>query len=105
MLAMESHSETLAGQITIRGADGTFLTTHMAIGFDDIEARHVIRVDESMHVLDGAGMANPAVRFHFWVYRCMPDVNCLVHTHPPPVSALSLTERAILTSPMYPPPF
>src|SRR3546814_21073497 len=77
MLAMESHSETLAGQITIRGADGTFLTTPMAIGFDEIEARHVIRVDESMHVLDGEGMANPAVRFHFWVYRRRPDVNSI----------------------------
>src|SRR3546814_437161 len=102
---MESHSETLAGQITIRGADGTFLTTPMAIGFDEIEARHVIRVDESMHVLDGEGMANPAVRFHFWVYRRRPDVNCIVHTHPPYVSALSMTGRALSISHMDATPF
>lgn len=105
MLAMESHSETLAGQITVRSTDGTFLTTPMAVGFDEIEAKHVIRVDESMQVLEGTGMANPAVRFHFWVYRRRPDVNCIVHTHPPYVSALSMTGRPLSIAHMDATPF
>lgn len=105
MLAMESHSETLAGQITVRGESGTFLTTPMAIGFDEVEPQHVIRVDEAMNVLEGAGMANPAVRFHFWVYRRRPDVNCIVHTHPPYVSALSMTGRPLAVSHMDATPF
>src|SRR3546814_73976 len=58
-----------------------------------------------MHVLDGEGMANPAVRFHFWVYRRRPDVNCIVHTHPPYVSALSMTGRALSISHMDATPF
>ena len=35
-------------------------------------------------------MANPANRFHLWIYRVRPDVNSIVHTHPPNVSALSM---------------
>src|SRR3546814_20797044 len=50
-------------------------------------------------------MANPAVLFHFWVYRRRPDVNCIVHTHPPYVSALSMTGRALSISHMDATPF
>ena len=35
-------------------------------------------------------MANPANRFHLWIYRVRADVNSIVHTHPPNVSALSM---------------
>jgi L-fuculose-phosphate aldolase len=105
MLATEGHSETLAGQITVRCADGTYLTTPMAVGFDEIEPRHVIRMDESMRVLEGPGMANPAVRFHMWVYRRRPDVRCVVHTHPPYVSTLSMTGRPLRIAHMDATPF
>ncbi len=105
MLAMEGHSETLAGQITVRSADGTYLTTPMAVGFDEITPEHVIRVDENLQVLGGDRMANPAVRFHVWVYRERPDVNCIVHTHPPYISALSMTGRPLSISHMDATPF
>lgn len=91
MLAHEGHSETLAGQITLRVGDGTFLTTAMAVGFDEVTRSSVIRIDDEMHVIEGGGMANPAIRFHLWIYRRRPDVNCIVHTHPPYVNALSMT--------------
>ena len=35
-------------------------------------------------------MPNPANRFHLWIYRHRPQVNAIVHTHPPHVSALSM---------------
>jgi L-fuculose-phosphate aldolase len=63
MLAMENHSETLAGQITVRCDDDTYLTTPLAVAFDEVEPRHVMRVDASLRVLEGDGMPNPAVRF------------------------------------------
>ncbi|SDV50622.1 aldolase [Chitinasiproducens palmae] len=105
MLALEGHSETLAGQISVRCDDGSYLTTPMAVGFDEIEPRHVIRMDESMKVLDGPGMPNPAVRFHMWVYRRRPDVRCIVHTHPPYVSTLSMTGRPLRVAHMDATPF
>lgn len=90
MLAHEGHSETLAGQITLRAGDGTFLTTAMAVGFDEISRANVIRIDDEMRVIEGKGMANPAIRFHLWIYKRRPDVKCIVHTHPPYVNALSM---------------
>lgn len=105
MLADEGHSETLAGQITVRESDGTLLTTPMAFGFDEVNETDVIRIDEHLNVLEGRGMANPAVRFHLWVYRARPEVNCIVHTHPPHVSALSMTGRPLRIAHMDATPF
>ncbi|EUC20509.1 UNVERIFIED_ORG: L-fuculose-phosphate aldolase [Burkholderia sp. CF145] len=105
MLAHEGHSETLAGQITVRESDGTFLTTAMAYGFDEATRSNVIRIDDEMNVIEGRGMANPAIRFHLWIYRRRPDVNCIVHTHPPYVNALSMTGRPLEVAHMDATPF
>ncbi len=105
MLAMENHSETLAGQITVRSTEGTFLTTPMAVGFDEITTRDVIRINRDLEVLDSDRMANPAVRFHTWIYDKRPDVNCIVHTHPPYVSALSMIGKPLVVAHMDATPF
>lgn len=105
MLAHEGHSETLAGQITVRQPDGTFLTTAMAVGFDEISRGSVIRIDDQMRVIEGKGMANPAIRFHLWIYRRRPDVRCIVHTHPPYVNALSMIGEPLAVAHMDATPF
>ena len=48
--------------------------------------------DNLMQVLEGEGMANPANRFHSWLYRTRADVQCIVHSHAPHVAALSMLE-------------
>jgi len=105
ILASEGHSETLAGQLTVRQEDGTFLTTSMACGFDEVTADRVIRINEDMQVLEGTGTPNPAVRFHFWVYRQRPDAQCIIHTHPPYVSTLAMTGQPLVVAHMDATPF
>ncbi|MEQ5842110.1 aldolase [Paraburkholderia acidicola] len=105
MLAHEGHSETLAGQVTVRQPDGTFLTTALAIGFDEVTRNNVIRIDDTMRVIEGRGMANPAIRFHLWIYRRRPDVHCIVHTHPPYINALSMTGTPLEVAHMDATPF
>lgn len=95
------HDSGLAGQISARGATpGTFLTQRLGLGFDEITERNLLLVDEDLTVLEGDGMANPANRFHSWVYRARPDVNCIVHTHPLHVAALSMLEVPLEVSQM-----
>jgi len=105
ILAKEGHSETLAGQVTVRQGDGSFLTTPLAYGFGEIRPASVMRIDDSLRVLEGRGVPNPAVRFHLWVYRRRPDVNCVIHTHPPYVSALSMTGEPLQVAHMDATPF
>ena len=58
------------------------------------------RIDQDVQKIEGDGIANPAVRFHIWVYRARPDVHAIVHTHPPAVSALSMTGRPLTVAHM-----
>jgi L-fuculose-phosphate aldolase len=95
------HDSGLAGQITARAEEpGTYYTQRLGLGFDEITADNLLLVDEDLTVIDGAGMANPANRFHSWIYRARPDVTCIVHTHPFHVAALSMLEVPLMVSQM-----
>lgn len=97
----EGHNSGLAGQISARGdAPATFLTQRLGLGFDEITSDNLLLVDEDLNVLEGDGMANPANRFHSWVYRARPDVNCIIHTHPLHIAALSMLEVPLIVSQM-----
>jgi len=95
------HDSGLAGQITSRAEDaGTFYTQPFGYGFDEITHSNLLLVDQDLKTLDRKGMPNPANRFHTWVYRARPDVNCIIHTHPFPASALSMLEVPLEVSHM-----
>src|ERR1700722_6903411 len=98
------HDSGLAGQITARAeADGTYYTQRLGLGFDEITEGNLLLVDEDLNVLDDSGvqgMANPANRFHSWIYRARPDVQCIVHTHAFHAAALSMLEVPLVVSQM-----
>lgn len=100
-LARDGHSSGLAGQITARADQpGSFWTLGFGLGFDEATASVMIRIDEELRMVEGHGMANPATRFHMWVYRGRPDVRCIVHTHPPYASALSMVGEPLVIAHM-----
>ena len=93
ILFENGHDSGLAGQITARGErQGTYLTQRLGLGFDEISAGNLLLVNEDLEVLEGDGMANPANRFHSWLYRARPDVQCIIHTHALHTAALSMLE-------------
>lgn len=95
------HDSGLAGQITARAeTPGTYYTQRLGLGFDEITDDNLLVVDEDLAVIEGEGMANPANRFHSWIYRARPDVRCIVHTHPFHVAALSMLETPLIVSHM-----
>ncbi len=95
------HDSGLAGQITARADHpGTYYTQRLGLGFEEITAGNLLIVDEDLNVLDGAGMANPANRFHSWIYRARPDVQCIVHTHAFHAAALAMLEVPLMVSQM-----
>ncbi|MDH5553087.1 MAG: aldolase [Nitrosomonas sp.] len=87
------HDSGLAGQITARAEKpGTYLTQRLGLGFDEICAGNLLLVNGDLEVLEGDGMANPANRFHSWLYQERPDVQCIIHTHAVHTAALSMLE-------------
>ena len=102
ILAADGHGSGLAGQVTLRGADEApgVWTLPLGLGFDEASPEALLRVDDDLATVEGEGVPNPAVRFHLWVYRARPDVRCIVHTHPPAASALSMTGRPLVAAHM-----
>lgn len=91
ILAREGHESGLAGQVTARGDQpGTWWTLQFGYGFDEATTERMVLVDEDLKPLKG-GRPNPGVRFHVWIYRQRPDVQAIIHTHPPHASALAAT--------------
>jgi L-fuculose-phosphate aldolase len=97
ILAKEGHESGLAGQVTARGPKpGTWWTLQFGYGFEEATAERMVLVDEDLKPLRG-GRPNPGVRFHVWIYRKRPDVQAIIHTHPPFASALSCTSSSLKT--------
>jgi L-fuculose-phosphate aldolase len=100
ILARDGHAHSLAGQVTARADENSFWTTSFANGLREATASNLVRFDRGMTLVEGEGMASPAVRFHLWIYQRRPDVQSIVHTHPPHVSALSMTGQPLVSAHM-----
>ncbi len=101
LLFDEGHVPALAGQVSARAEDGASCwTLRWGPGFDEATASDVIRVDRFLEPIEGGGMANPGTRFHPWIYENRPDVNAIVHTHPPATAALSMLGEPLEVSHM-----
>ena len=95
------HDSGLAGQITARAdAVDTYYTQQLGLGFDEISASNLLLVDQDLNVIQGRGMPNPANRFHTWVYRERPEINCIIHTHPFHVATLSMLVQPLVVAHM-----
>lgn len=101
ILAMTGQEAGLAGQISVRSErPGAYWTLRFGLGFDEATPNDFIEVDRDLNTLTGKGMANPATRFHLWVYDARPDVNSMVHTHSPWASALAAARQPIVIAQM-----
>jgi L-fuculose-phosphate aldolase len=101
ILAMTGQEAGLAGQITGRSErPKAYWTLRFGLGFDEATPADFIEVDADLNTLAGDGMANPATRFHLWVYEARPDVNSIIHTHSPWAAALAAAREPLVISQM-----
>lgn len=102
IIALHEEDAGLAGQISARSTthENCFWTLKMGIGFEEATPEHFVEVDGDLNVITGRGMANPATRFHLWVYRNRPDVNSIVHTHSPYVATLAAAGQSLVIAQM-----
>lgn len=106
ILAATGQEAGLAGQISARSErPGAYWTLRFGLGFDEASPDDFIEVDSDLNTLTGEGMANPATRFHLWVYDARPDVNAIVHAHSPWVSALVAARQPLVVAQMDMTPF
>src|SRR5205085_8907509 len=94
ILAAAGQSDFTRGHISARLPDrALFLMKPHSAGLDEIAAENLLTIGLDGEVVAGEGRRHSEVYIHSEVYKARPDVNCVLHTHPPYVVALSATGR------------
>jgi len=101
ILAEQGHGTTLSGQIScVNEEEGTIIVNKYGKALEMVTINDFIQVDRELTTIHGDGWANKATNFHFSVYAKRPDFKCLIHTHPPKVSALSMIGQELVIAHM-----
>lgn len=77
------------GNVTAR-LEGTLLSTPTAVSKADVTADMIITLDMEGNKLQGSGNPFSEIRLHLAAYRARPDVQAVVHAHPPLATARGL---------------
>lgn len=90
------------GNITVRLGADRFLATPTATSKAEISADGLIVVDEGGRTLAGSGKPFGELGLHLTVLRSRPDVNAVVHAHPPTATGFAVAGSRLLEQPLLP---
>lgn len=82
MLFREGYDDHLAGHITYRQPDGTFLVNPFGLTWDELRASDVMHMDAEGSQIDGKWTITPAITLHVELHRARHDIGVAVHNHP-----------------------
>jgi len=77
---------------TVPGEPGAYLINEFGLGFDEVTASNLVKVDLAGRVVDGSGRrVNPSgFAIHGAVHAARPDIECVIHLHSPWGVALAM---------------
>lgn len=84
------------GNISVK-LDDVLLATPTAVSKGNITADLIITLDKNGNKIDGIGKPFSEIKLHLVAYRTRPEVNAVVHAHPP-----FATARGLLNLPIKP---
>jgi L-fuculose-phosphate aldolase len=78
------------GNVSVRLGPGRYLCTPTAVSKAAVRVDGLIVVDESGARVAGSGRPFSEIGLHLTVYRNRPDVNAVVHAHPPTATGFAV---------------
>lgn len=82
VLAEEGYNDHIAGHITVKLEDGTFLANPWELTWSEVTASDILRLDIQGRVLEGAWNITPAINLHIDIHNLREDVGVIIHNHP-----------------------
>src|SRR5881392_2925555 len=83
------------GNITVRLNDKELLCTPTMVSKGFLKPEDICKVDEAGKQLAGTKKRTSEVLLHLVVYKHRPDVNAVVHCHPPHATAFAVAQEPI----------
>jgi L-ribulose-5-phosphate 4-epimerase len=98
ILALEGQGDIIWGHVTCRvpGRSDRLYMKPAAMGLEEISVSDLIEIDLDGQKVNGERPSHSEVFIHTEVIRARPEVNCVVHTHPPHAIAFGSTKRPLL---------
>jgi L-fuculose-phosphate aldolase len=88
VLALEGHKDNILGHVSVRLPDeDKILIKASGLGLEEVQPQNAVVCDLDGKKLEGDGGVHLEVFIHTAIYRVRPDVNCVIHTHPPYATA------------------
>ena len=78
----EGYDDHVAGHITYRQPDGTFLCNPWYLLWSELRPEHVIRIDIKGNVVEGDWPAPLGIPLHLALHELREDVTVAMHNHP-----------------------
>ena len=82
MLHAEGYDDHLAGHITYRQPDDTFLVNPLGLSWDELCAGDIARMDAEGNHLEGPWIISPAVQLHLVLHQHRHNQGVVLHNHP-----------------------
>lgn len=97
VLVAEGQDDFTRGHISVRLPDNPslfFMKPH-SHGLDEMTMGNILTIDIEGEVVAGSSRRHSEVYIHSEIFRARPDVQCVLHTHPPYAIAFSATGRPL----------
>jgi ribulose-5-phosphate 4-epimerase/fuculose-1-phosphate aldolase len=86
-------SEGVCNHFSLAQADGSFLINPQGLSWREITPDDLVTIDAGGRKLAGRHAVEPTAFFiHGWIHRVAPQATCVLHTHMPYATALSMLE-------------
>jgi ribulose-5-phosphate 4-epimerase/fuculose-1-phosphate aldolase len=96
ILAIGGHGDYTLGHVSARSSDGQqVLMKPNGLGLEEVTPGDVLALDLEGTRLSGAGPVHLEYVLHTEIYKARPDVQAVIHTHPPYATALGATDATL----------
>lgn len=82
VLSREGYNDHIAGHITLRLDDGSYLANPWELTWGELTASDILRLDDQGRVLEGEWNITPAIQLHMDVHHRRHEVRVVIHNHP-----------------------
>ena len=82
VLPREGYNDHIAGHITVKQEDGTYLANPWELTWGELTASDILRLDATGKVIEGEWNITPAINLHIDVHSARHDVSVVIHNHP-----------------------
>ncbi len=93
VLHREGYNDHIAGHITVKQEDGSFLANPWELTWAEVTASDILRLDPQGKVIEGDWNITPAINLHVDVHLARHDVEVVIHNHPAWGSVWSAVHR------------